>query len=118
MAVQGLLEAHLHCEVAVFAGLEGSGPVAFFNLRLGRRPSRRTSAMNCKRTAISAVLAAVLAAVPFSAAKAEPPYFAFPLFWPFITIGAIVETAAAVATAPFRPFCPPCYYGPPPAPYY
>src|SRR6266581_7615534 len=72
--------------------------------------------MKCKRTAISVVPAAGLAIAPFSAANAQTPYFAFPLFWPFITLGAIVETAAAVATAPFRPYCPPCYYGP--APYY
>ena len=70
--------------------------------------------MNCKRTALSAVLAAGLAVAPFSAAKAEPPYFAFPPFWPFITIGAIIEPVAAGATAPFRPACQPCYYGPPP----
>lgn len=69
--------------------------------------------MNCKRTAISVALATGLAAAPFSAAKAQTPYYAFPLFWPFITIGAILGTAATIATAPFRPYCPPCYYGPP-----
>ena len=56
------------------------------------------------RIAISALFAAVLAALPISAAKAQ--YYTacnpFPLSWPFCIAGAAVGTAAAIATVPFR----------------
>lgn len=78
--------------------------------------------MNRKRLAMSAGIAIALAAVPLAGAKADPAYVAFPPFWPLITIGAIIGTAAAAA-APVQPCC---YYGPrpcycvpaPPAAYY
>jgi hypothetical protein len=74
-----------------------------------------------------------LAATPLSGASAQyyyPPCSPFPLAWPFCAAGAIVGTAANIATAPFwltagapPPFYPapryyvPAYY-PPPPPYY
>jgi hypothetical protein len=56
------------------------------------------------RIAISALFAAVLAALPLSAAKAQYyyPCNPFPLSWPFCIAGAAVNTAATIATAPFR----------------
>ena len=84
--------------------------------------------MLLQRTAISAVFAAGIAALPLSAAKAQyygPPCNPFPLTWPFCLAGAVVGTAAAIATAPFRAVAGGPYYGyygqpyyPPPAPYY
>ena len=52
-----------------------------------------------KQTALSAALAAGLAAAPLSHAEAHRH---FPLFWPFAAGAAVVGAAAAVATAPFR----------------
>ena len=72
--------------------------------------------MNCKRTAISVVLAAAIAAAPFSAARAQTPYYANPLFWPFLAAGAILGTAALIVTAPIRIVCSDCL--PPPYAYY
>src|SRR5438045_8518980 len=64
------------------------------------------SEMRFQRIAIPAVLAAGLAALPVSAAKAQPyypyPCHPFPLFWPLCAVGAIVGTAGAIVTAPFR----------------
>jgi hypothetical protein len=59
--------------------------------------------MNLQRSAISALFAAALAALPLSAAKAQYyyPCNPFPLTWPFCIAGAAVGTAAAIATAPF-----------------
>jgi len=84
--------------------------------------------MLLQRIAISALFAAGLAALPLSAAKAQyygPPCNPFPLTWPFCLAGAVVGTAAAIATAPFRAVAGGPYYGyygqpyyPPPAPYY
>jgi hypothetical protein len=82
--------------------------------------------MPIPRIAISAVFAAGLAALPLSAAKAQyygPPCTPFPLTWPFCVVGAVVGTAAAVVSAPFRPYyyygSPAAgYYAPPPPPYY
>ncbi len=77
--------------------------------------------MSIRRIAISALFAAMLAVLPFSAAKAQyyyPPCNPFPLSWPFCIAGAAVGTAAAIATAPFGG---PYYYGYPyyaPAYYY
>ena len=79
--------------------------------------------MDRKRTAMSAVIAIALALAPLAGAKADPAYIAFPPFWPLITIGAIIGTAAAAVGAPGQPCCsygpPPCYCVPaPPASYY
>src|ERR1700758_4212871 len=64
-----------------------------------------------------------LAALPLSAASAQyyAPCSPFPLAWPFCVAGAIVGTAATIATAPFwilsgippYPYYPPPYYPPP-----
>jgi hypothetical protein len=62
---------------------------------------------------ISAAFAAGLAALPLSSARAQyyPPCSPFPLFWPFCVVGAVVGTAAAIATAPFWALtAPPPYY--------
>ena len=79
-----------------------------------------------KRTAISLMLAAAIAAAPFSAARAQTPYYyANPLFWPFLAAGAILGTAALIVTAPIRVVCSDClpapqyfypFYVAPPAP--
>ena len=72
--------------------------------------------MPIPRTAISALFAAGLAALPLSAAQAQyyyPPCNPFPLSWPFCIAGAAVGTAAAIDTAPFA--AAPYYYG---SPYY
>jgi hypothetical protein len=78
--------------------------------------------MPIPRIAFSAVFAAGIAALPLSAAKAQyygPPCTPFPLTWPFCVAGAVVGTAAAIVTAPFRAVAgPPYYYYPPPGPYY
>jgi len=76
--------------------------------------------MRITQIAIPAVLAAVL---PLSAAKAQyygPPCTPFPLTWPICVAGAVVGTAAAVVSAPFRAAAgyPYYSYGPPPGPYY
>jgi hypothetical protein len=89
--------------------------------------------MLLRRIAILAAFAAGLATVPFTATAQYyyPPCSPFPLAWPFCAAGAVVGTAANVATAPFwllsgapPPFYPaapryyaPAYY-PPPPPYY
>jgi hypothetical protein len=84
--------------------------------------------MRIRRTMISAAFAAGLATLPLSTANAQyypPPCSPFPLFWPFCVVGAVVGTAAAIVTAPFRAlsgeppygYYAPLYY-PPPPPYY
>ena len=70
--------------------------------------------MRWNRIALSAALVAALATLPFSSADARP-WHRGPVFWPFLAGAAVVGTAAAIATAPFRA---PYYYYPPPAPYY
>ena len=73
--------------------------------------------MRLQRIAFPAVLVAGLAALPFSAATAQyyyPPCNPFPLFWPVCAAAAVVGTAGAIVTAPFRA---PYYYGPPPGYY-
>ena len=78
--------------------------------------------MRIPRIAISAVFAPLfaigIAALPLSAAQAQYyyPCNPFPLTWPFCIAGAAVNTAAAIATAPFRAFTP--YYDSRYAPYY
>ena len=85
--------------------------------------------MLLQRITISALFAPLfaigLAALPLSAAKAQyygPPCNPFPLTWPFCLAGAVVGTAAAIVSAPFRAVAGQPYYypgyGPPPAPYY
>ena len=76
--------------------------------------------MQIQRIAIAALFAAGLAALPLSSAKAQyyPPCHPFPLFWPFCAATAVVGTAAAVATAPFRALAAPPYYYGAPGPYY
>ena len=84
-----------------------------------------------KKTVISLMLAAAIVAVPFSAARAQNPYYyanpyyANPLFWPFLAAGAILGTAALIVTAPVRIVCSTClppaesfypFYTVPPAP--
>ena len=72
--------------------------------------------MICKRIAISVVLAAAIAAAPFSAARAQTPYYYNPLFWPFLAAGAVLGTAALIVTAPVRVVCAACL--PPPQAFY
>jgi hypothetical protein len=86
--------------------------------------------MRIRRIALSVAFAAGLAALPVSAARAQyyDPYYgscSFPLAWPFCVAGAVVGTAATIATAPFWALAgvPPYgYYAPPyypaPAPAY
>jgi hypothetical protein len=90
--------------------------------------------MRIRRFAILAALVAGLSSGLCSAATAQyyyPPCSPFPLAWPFCAAGAIVGTAANIATSPFwllsgapPPFYPARYYGPayypppPPLPYY
>jgi hypothetical protein len=81
--------------------------------------------MRIRRIAMSAAFAIGLAALPISTAKAQyyTPCSPFPLAWPFCVAGAIVGTAATIATAPFWVLsgAPPYgYYMPPyyPAPNY
>jgi hypothetical protein len=89
--------------------------------------------MRIHRIALLAVLAAGLATASFSTAKAQAQYYyypyypacsPFPLTWPLCAAGAIVGTAADIATAPIwllsgspPPFYPPRYYAPAPGYY-
>lgn len=59
--------------------------------------------MHIRRIAISVALATGLATLPFSTARAQyyAPCSPSPLAWPFCVAGAIVGTAATIATAPF-----------------
>ena len=75
------------------------------------------------RFALSATLAAGLGTASFSTASAQyyyPPCSPFPLAWPFCAVGAIVGTAATIATAPFWVFngASPYYYRYPQPVYY
>jgi hypothetical protein len=93
--------------------------------------------MLIRRIALLTVFAAGFAAAPLSSASAQyyAPCSPFPLAWPFCAAGAIVGTAANIATAPIwlsagapPPFSygyypapgyyPPAYYPPPPPPPY
>ena len=85
--------------------------------------------MRIRRITISVAVAAGLATLPFSAAKAQyyPPYSPPPLSWPICMAGAVVVTATTIITAPLRAItgAPPFYYscyGPlpdyPPVAYY
>lgn len=59
--------------------------------------------MPINRIALSAAFATALAALPLSTAKAQyyDPCVASPLAFPFCVAGAVVGTAATIATAPF-----------------
>jgi hypothetical protein len=74
--------------------------------------------MRIRRIAISAAFVTELAVLPLSTAKAQyyAPCSPFPLAWPFCVAGAIVGTAATIATAPFWVLsgAPPYGYYPPP----
>lgn len=79
--------------------------------------------MEWKRMAVSAALVLGVALLPLSRAEAHRHHHGFPLLLPFVAGAAVVGTAAAIATAPFRavapaPYYPAYYYGPPAAPYY
>jgi hypothetical protein len=90
--------------------------------------------MRIRQIVALALVATVLAFVWSSGAKAQyyAPCSPFPLAWPFCAAGAIVGTAANIATAPFwlpagapppffyapRYYPAPAYYGPPPPPYF
>ncbi len=87
--------------------------------------------MRIRRMAMSAAFATGLVALPLATAQAQyyaryySPCSANPLAWPFCIAGAVVETAATIATAPFWLLAgaPPYssgYYAPPyyPAPSY
>lgn len=87
--------------------------------------------MSISRIASSAVIAG-LAALPLAPAQAQYYYYPppayhpppasnacwFPLAWPFCAAGAVLGTAGAIATAPFRPVAPRPYYYSYGAPYY
>jgi hypothetical protein len=89
--------------------------------------------MRIRRITISVAFAAGLATLPLSPAEAQsnppqsnpplyyppqyyPPCSPFPLEWPFCVVGAVLDIAATIVTAPVRlvtgapPFG---YYGPP-----
>jgi hypothetical protein len=69
--------------------------------------------MLLQKSLILAAFAATVVALPLSGAKAQyygPPCSPFPLTWPFCIAGAAVDTAATIATAPFRAG-PYYYYG-------
>jgi hypothetical protein len=75
--------------------------------------------MPIRRVLLSAAVVAGLTALPLGSARAQyyEPCSPFPLFWPFCIVGAVVSTAASIATAPLRALTPPPpypYYGPPP----
>ena len=87
--------------------------------------------MHIRLIASSAALVAGLAALPLAPAKAQYYYYPppayhpqapngcwFPLAWPFCAAGAVVGTAGAIATTPFRAVAPQPYYYGYGAPYY
>jgi hypothetical protein len=79
--------------------------------------------MNARKIIILASIGlALFILVPTQSANAQPDcYYCNPLLFPFAVAAAVVGTAAAIATAPFCPYCGPYYYGypyPPPAPVY
>ena len=81
--------------------------------------------MTRNQLAFAGLLAAAVVTAPLASASAHGHHqHDFPLFWPFAVAGAVVGTAAAIATAPIGAItAPPAYYaapayGPAPAPYY
>ena len=75
--------------------------------------------MNTRKIIILASVGlALFMIVPTAPANADC-YYCNPLLFPFAVAATVVGTAAALATAPFCPYCGPHYYGaPPPAPVY
>ncbi|MGA2937440.1 MAG: hypothetical protein ABSF52_10130 [Syntrophobacteraceae bacterium] len=75
--------------------------------------------MNTRKIVILACIGlALFMIVPATPANAQC-YYCNPLLFPFAVAAAAVGTAAAIATAPFCPYCGPhYYYAPPPAPVY
>ncbi|MDR3568901.1 MAG: hypothetical protein P4L43_12810 [Syntrophobacteraceae bacterium] len=74
--------------------------------------------MNTKKMMVLAAMAlAFLIIAPAAPAQAQC-YGCNPLLLPFAVVGAAVGTAAAIAGAPFCPYCAPAYGPPPPAPVY
>ena len=72
--------------------------------------------MNTKKMMVLAAIGlALIASAPTVPAQAQCPGCC-PLWFPFAVVGAVVGTAAAIATAPFCPYC--AYGPPPPAPVY
>jgi hypothetical protein len=88
-----------------------------------------------KKIAIALVLAAVIMAMPYTVraqvsnnqnaynqyyadyyARYYYNYYSNPIFWPFLAAGAIIGTAALIATLPIRVVCADCL--PPPARFY
>ena len=76
--------------------------------------------MKARKLIITACIGlALFMAVPSKSANADGCCCCNPLLFPVAVAGAVVGTAAAIATAPFRPWYGPCYYGPPaPVAYY
>jgi hypothetical protein len=77
--------------------------------------------MNTRKIIILASIGlALFMVVPTTPANAEDCYYCNPLLFPFAVAAAAVGTAAAIATAPFCPYCGPYpyYYAPAPAPVY
>ncbi len=71
-----------------------------------------------KMMVFAAIALALLTVMPAMPARAQCHY-CNPLLLPFVVVGAAVATAAAIATAPFCPYCgAPAYGPPPPAPVY
>ncbi len=75
--------------------------------------------MNARKIIITACIGlALFIAVPSMSASAQDCYWCNPLLFPVAVAGAVVGTAAAIATAPFHPCCGPYYYAPAPVAYY
>ncbi len=75
--------------------------------------------MNMKKIIVVASIGLALFMIfPSARANADECYFCNPLLFPFAVAAAAVGTAAAIATAPFCPYCGPYYYAPAPAPVY
>jgi hypothetical protein len=75
--------------------------------------------MNARKMIITACIGlALFITVPATSVNAQDCYYCNPLLFPLAVAGAVVGTAAAIATAPFCPYCGPYYYGPPAPAYY
>ncbi|MGA2732867.1 MAG: hypothetical protein ABSG35_09770 [Syntrophobacteraceae bacterium] len=73
--------------------------------------------MNTRKIIILASIGlALFMIVPATPANAQGCYYCNPLLFPIAVAAAVVGTAAAIATAPFCPYCGPSYYGAPPPP--
>jgi hypothetical protein len=75
--------------------------------------------MNARKFIMAACIGlALFIAVPAANVSAQECDFCNPLLFPFAVAAGVVGTAAAIATAPFCPYCGPYYAPPPPAPAY